>query len=67
MNAIQIKNITDCRRLLARVINQFQKDEIKSDKAKTIAYLCNQYSHLYEVEKIEELEKKLNDFENRIG
>lgn len=67
LKAIEIRSIKDCRRLLSRIIRQYQLEEIDEKKSKTLAYLCTQYAHLYEVEKIEELEKKLEQFENRIG
>lgn len=66
MNAVNVRSIKDARRLLSRIITQFQKDEIKGTKAKTLTYLLVQYVHIYEVEKIEELETKLENLENSL-
>lgn len=63
LKPIQIRSIKDCRRLLSRIIRQYQLDEIDEKKSKTLAYLCTQYAHLFEVEKIEQIEERIAEIE----
>ena len=61
----RIRKIADARRLLADYIYQFQLGNIKDDKLKTICYALIKYSELWKTEKLEDLEKRLSDLEQR--
>lgn len=45
--AVAVNNVRSARRLLSRVISQYQKGEIDETYAKTIAYLLQVYVSLF--------------------
>jgi hypothetical protein len=65
MKAIKINKVRDARRLLSKLIYEFQTGEVTSEKAKTLSYLLNIYIQIFKVSefetKIEEIEKKINE------
>ncbi|GEM_PF-4416801 len=62
----RVSNIRAARRLMARLIYDLQRENITSEKAKTLAYLLIKYSELFKVEKLEELENRLKRIEEKI-
>ncbi len=47
------------RRLLAHIIYEFQRGAVRTEDAKTLAYLLIKYSELYKVETLAEIDERL--------
>jgi len=54
-----LRSIADCRRFLARVTNQLNRDEVTADKARALGYLVGQIKVMLEYTDIEMRIKKL--------
>ena len=59
----KISGIKSARRLLAFIIFEFQRGALRTDDAKTLAYLLIKYSELYKVETLEEIEERITKLE----
>ena len=59
----RVNNIKAARRLMAKIIYEFQKGSVPDSKAKTLAYLLIKYSELYKTESLEVIEKRLSELE----
>jgi hypothetical protein len=65
--AVRLQTSRDCRRLLAKVINQQVKGSLEDSKAKTTAYLVSillkAIADDVTEERLSEIERKLNEYE----
>ncbi len=55
----KITGIKPARRLLAHIIYEFQRGAVRTEDAKTLAYLLIKYSELYKVETLAEIDERL--------
>ena len=65
--AVLINSTKDCKKLLARLIWLRQKDLIADEKAKTISSLIGRYAEITRVEKLDEIEARLETLETKAG
>ena len=61
--AIRLRSVQDVRKLLARTINSFWRDEIPPEKAGKIGYLCNILVKAFEQD---DFESRLEGLEERL-
>lgn len=61
---LNLKNLSDARRLIARIIKQVQNNEISVEKAKALGYLVNVFNGTYEKS---ELENRINEIKDHLG
>jgi len=55
----KITGIKPARRLLAHIIYEFQRGAVRTEDAKTLAYLLIKYGELYKVETLAELDERI--------
>jgi len=63
MQAVRLTNSSAVRRLLNRSVNLLLNDEIQTDKARTIGYLC---SILLKAMEVEDLEARMAELERQL-
>lgn len=63
-NPIRISNVRDAKRLLARLIREFQKGRIEDRWAKTLTYIVTSY---VSVAKDTEIEERLQRLEEHLA
>jgi len=59
----KITGIKPARRLLAHIIYEFQRGAVRSEDARTLAYLLIKYGELYKMETLAEIEERLTKLE----
>ncbi len=63
VRGIRLKSLSDIRRFVAKVTNQLHKDEITTEKARALAYLCG---ILCNIVKDTDLENRIKALEGKI-
>jgi len=64
---IRVTNIKNARRLLASIIYEFQLGAMRTDDAKTLAYLLIKYAELYKVETLSDIEDRIQMLEAEVN
>ena len=59
----KITGIKPARRLLAHIIYEFQRGAVRTEDAKTLAYLLIKYGELYKVETLAEMDERIERLE----
>ncbi len=62
-NPRKITGIKPARRLLAHIIYEFQRGAVRTEDARTLAYLLIKYGELYKVETLAEIDERLTKLE----
>ena len=59
----KITGIKPARRLLAHIIYEFQRGAVRTDHAKSLAYLLIKYGELFKLETLAELDERIKKLE----
>ncbi len=62
-----IRGVKDCKRLLARIIREYQEEKISENKARTLTYVISKYVDIERTEKLDEIINRLDKLEERSG
>ena len=65
--SVRIKSVKDCKRLLARIILEYQDDKISENKARTLTYVISKYVDIEKAEKLDEIIDRLDKLEQKTG
>lgn len=65
--AKRINKVKDARRLLAKLIYEFQLGKVHSDNLKTLCYALIKYSELFKTETLENIDERMKKMEDRLN
>lgn len=65
IKAKRVNKIKDARRLLAKLIYEFQMGKVSSEYLKTLCYALIKYSELFKVETLESINERISDLEEK--
>ncbi len=65
--SVRIRGVKDCKRLLARLIKEYQEDLVSENKLRTLTYAISKYVDIERVEKLEEITNRLDELEAKTG
>ena len=66
VNQLRLNTLENCRQSFNRIARAYHRDEIPTEKARTLAYLLNGILQYWKLEKECEIEKRLEAIEARL-